>query len=251
MTETNQQGDSFGGLMEHLVELRTRLIRMAISIAVASLICYGYSEIIFNFLREPIAPYLPTGGLVFTAPMDKFMAHVKISIVSGTILSCPFWLYQIWKFIAPALYDKEKKYAVTFISVGTVLFLIGISFAYYLALPAAFEFLMGFGGDIDKPMITITDYVSFFVLTLLMFGLSFELPLIIVILGLLGVVSQKFLREKRRILIVGLAVFSAVLTPSADLLSMMLMLVPMVVLFEIAILIVGMFERQRKEQIQT
>lgn len=251
MSDINQQSDGFGGLMEHLVELRTRLIRSSLAISIAALICYVYSESIFNFLREPIAPYLPTGGLVFTAPMDKFMAHVKISIFSGIILSCPIWLYQIWKFISPALYEKERKYAISFISVGTILFAIGIAFAYFLALPAAFEFLMGFGGNVDKPMITINDYVSFFVLTILMFGLSFELPLVIVILGLLGVVSQQFLREKRRILIVGLAVFSAVLTPSADIMSMMLMLVPMVILFEIAILFVGMFERQRKEKTQT
>ncbi len=233
-------------LTEHLRELRTRLLWSCLGIFIGTCVCYVYREIIFDVLREPIQKYLPSGGLVFTAPTDKFMAVLKVSFFGGVALSAPWWLYQLWKFIGPGLYQNERKYTIGFIFSGTVLFAVGVSFAYFLAVPAAFEFLMTFGGDVDKPMITISSYLSFFMTFLLMFGFAFELPLVIVILGMLGVVSQSFLREKRRYIIVGLAIVSAIVTPP-DVMSMILMLVPLYVLFEISILIVGFFE-QKKQQ---
>lgn len=245
MTRTTESlEEAHHTLTDHLAELRDRLIKALWFIILGTAACYKYSDQIFTFIRGPIAPYLPTGGLVFTAPMDKFIAHLKIAFFGGVILACPFWLYQVWKFVAPGLYSKEKKYALGFIVAGSVLFIGGICFAYFVVFPAAFHFLMLFGGDIDKPMITITEYMSFFVTTAALFGVSFELPLIIVILGMLGIVSQKFLREKRRYAIVLLAIMSAVFTPP-DLLSMLFMLVPMVLLYEISILIVGVFEKKR------
>ena len=231
-------------LIEHLRELRTCLIKSAWAIAVGTCIAYYYSEIIFEFLRHPAVKYLPNGGLVFTHPMDKFMAHLKIAVFSGIIGSAPFWLYQIWSFIAPGLYQKEKRYAVNFIVSGTTLFLVGISFCYFLVLPAAFEFLFNFGGSVDKPMITISEYLEFVVQMSLMFGVCFELPLILVMLGILGIVSAEFLRKQRRISYMLLAVASAILTPTPDALSMFMMLIPMIFLFEIAIFLVARFEKK-------
>ncbi|PWU17075.1 MAG: twin-arginine translocase subunit TatC [Bdellovibrio sp.] len=230
-------------LTEHLRELRTRIIRSFGGILLATLVCYYFSDKIFEVLREPIRKYLPTGGLVFTAPVDKFMAFLKVSFFAGLIASCPWWLFQIWQFVAPGLYAKEKKYGLIFISSGTVLFMIGVCFAYFLAVPAAFEFLMTFGGDADKPMITIDHYLSFLTTFLVMFGMAFELPLVIVILGMMGIVSQEFLRSKRRYIIVILSIVSAIVTPP-DVISMTIMLVPLYLLFEISVLIVGRFERQ-------
>ncbi len=230
-------------LTDHLTELRTRLVRSLWGIMLAMVICYSYSEKIFEFVRKPIERFLPTGGLVFTAPTDKFLAHIKLSFFSALILACPFWLYQLWKFISPGLYSQEKKYTIGFIFSGTALFLTGNAFAYFIVFPSAFEFLMNFGGPTDKPMITIDQYLSFFTLTTLMFGLAFELPLIIVILGMFGIVTKKFLQEKRRFAILILAVIAAVLTPP-DLLSMLFMLVPLLILFEISILLVGFFEKK-------
>jgi len=235
--------ESNQAFMEHLVELRERLIKAAYCILGFTILAWNFSEQIFNILRRPIMPYLPQGGLVFTAPMDKFMAHIKISLMAGVLLSSPLWLWQIWKFVAPGLYSKEKKYAAGFIFSGSLLFTTGAAFAYFIVFPMAFKFLMTFGGDVDKPLITIDHYLSFVATTSVAFGVAFELPLILVILGMMGVISQAFLKEKRRYAILILAIVSAVLTPP-DLLSMLMMFVPMLVLYELSVFLVGIFERK-------
>ena len=236
--------EKYESLIDHLRDLRVCLIKSAWAIAIGTCVAYYFSDYIFDFIRHPAVKYLPNGGLVFTHPMDKFMAHLKISVFSGIIGSAPVWLYQIWSFIAPGLYQKEKKYALSFIFSGTFLFLGGAAFCYYLVLPAAFQFLFNFGGDIDKPMITITEYLEFVVQMSLMFGISFELPLILVMLGVTGIVSAEFLRKKRRLLWMVLAIVSAVLTPTPDALSMFMLLIPMILLFEIAIFLVARVEKK-------
>lgn len=238
------ENDGNQPLIEHLSELRTRIVYSGYAVIIGTIICYYYSELLFNFVRGPIAPYLPSGGLVFTAPADKFIAHLKVSFFGGVISTCPIWIYQIWKFVAPGLYEKERKYSISFIFWGSFLFLAGVLFAYYGVFPMAFKFLMGYGGDVDKPMITIDQYLSFFVTTTLMFGLAFEMPLIIVILGLMEIVSAKALKEKRRYAIVGMSVIAAIITPP-DLLSMLMMLGPMILLYESSIWVVAFFERKR------
>lgn len=230
-------------LVDHLRELRDRLIRSLWGILIGGIVAYSMLEPIMDIIRKPIQPFLPVGGLVFTAPIDKFMMGLKVSFFSGILFSAPWWLYQLWKFISPGLHPHERKYGLVFISAGTLLFCVGLSFAYYLVLPAAFDFLMAFGGETDKPMITIVDYMSFFVSMMVVFGFAFELPLVIVILGMLGVVNQQFLREKRRYLIVGMSVVAAIVTPP-DVMSMLMMLVPLVILLEISIWLVGFFEKK-------
>ncbi len=242
MEEKNQDG---APLIEHLTELRFRVIRCIFIIMFGFFICFAFSEHIFTWIRGPILPYLPDGGLVFTAPMDKFLAHIKVSMMAGSILTCPLWMYQIWLFVAPGLYEHEKKYGVSFVFFGSLLFITGICFAYFVVFPMAFKYLLGFGGGVDKPMITINEYLSFFVTSILVFGGAFELPLIIVILGLLGIVSPEFLREKRRYAIVALAALSAVITPP-DVMSMMMMLLPLCVLYEISIVLVVLLTKKRK-----
>lgn len=231
-------------LIDHIRELRYRVTRMAYGVFIGMLACWGFSERIFNFLRQPIQQYLVGGGLVFTNPMDKFMAHIKISFVMGLMLSAPYWLYQLWSFIAPALYKKEKNVALGFVFFGTLQFIMGLAFSYFVVLPMAFKFLMTFGGDIDKPMITIDHYLGFVTHTAIVFGLCFQLPVIISFLGLLGVVSQRFLKEKRRYAVVTIAGLSAVAAPP-DALSMVLLLVPLWLLYEISILVVGFLENKR------
>lgn len=231
-------------LIGHLTELRFRLIRSLIGIFLGFVLCYNFTTEIFNVIRAPIVPYLPAGGLVFTGIMDKFMAHLKIALFGGILLACPWWLYQVWKFVAPGLYQKEKRVALGFIVSGTVLFVAGVCFAYFIVFPMAFKFLMAYGGDIDKPMITIDQYLSFFLVTGSMFGFSFELPLILVTLGLLGVIDQKFLKTKRRYAMVILSAAAAIMTPP-DPMSMIIMLVPMVLLYEVSVFFVGFFERRQ------
>jgi len=243
-TQTNPNSETF---FSHLAELRTRLIYCFLFVGVAFSVCWAYSAELFNIIRKPIAPYLNTsgGGLVYTGVMDKFMAHVKVSFFAAIVLSCPFWIYQIWKFVSPGLLPHERKYGLSFILSATFLFVSGICFVYFLAYPASFEFLMGFGGDIDKPMITIDDYLSFFISTTFVFGLVFELPLVIILLGAFDLVSAKFLREKRKYAVVLLSLVAAIVTPTPDAITMIVMLVPLVLLYEISIFFVSYFEKKR------
>lgn len=247
---TNQNNNPEPGNMsfiEHLRDLRTCLVRAGISVFVGMCLCWGISDHIFEFIRKPILPYLQGGGLVFTGPMDKFMAHIQLSLVMGVIISAPFWLYQVWRFISPALYKNEKRMAAGFIFAGTLQFLFGAAFCYYVVFPGAFEFLMAFGGTQDKPMITIAQYLDFFSQTILIFGLTFEIPVIIAFLGLIGLISQRFLKEKRRYAIVINAVLAAIAAPP-DVLSMMLLLIPLLVMYEVSVFLVGIFERQKIEK---
>lgn len=243
---TEQEDHSNQTLVDHLGELRLRIVNSLYGLIAAASLAYWQSEKIFDFIRKPVQPYLINQGLVYTGPLDKFMAHLKIGVVCGIIISCPFWLYQLWKFVVPGLYQKERKYMFGFITTGSALFIAGCAFSYYVVLPMAFHFLFTFGGDTDKPMITIESYLSFFSQMCLMFGVSFELPLILVLLGMMGIISQAFLKEKRRYAIMTLAVISGLITPP-DAMSMILMLVPMVMLYEVGVFFVGFFEKKKIE----
>lgn len=244
----SQIDDENQSLVDHLTELRFRLIRAFIAIGIGAAVCYNFSEILFDIIRRPISPFLDAtgGGLIFTGPMDKFVASIKVSLLGGLIVSCPFWVYQLWKFIAPGLYAHEKKYSLAFIFFGTVLFLSGVTFVYFVVYPLAFDFLMNYGSGTDQAMISIGEYLSFFMTTTLLFGAAFELPLILTILGMAGVIDKKFLKEKRRYAIVLMAVTSAFLTPP-DVLSMSALMVPLLILYEISVVLVGIFGLKHEE----
>ena len=229
-------------LTEHLGELRTRIIYVAYILLAGFGLCYGFSEYIFNFLRAPIVPFLPASdkGLHFTGVLEKFMAHVKVSFLAGVVLTSPLWLYQLWRFIAPGLYAREKKYAVSFIVSGIGLFLSGVAFSYYVVFPMAFKFLLGFGGETDTPMITITEYLDFIFKFFLAFGAAFEMPLVITFLGIMGILDTQFLKQNRRWAVLILAVVSAIVTPP-DALSMLALFVPLLLLYELSIILVRIF----------
>jgi sec-independent protein translocase protein TatC len=239
--------DPAATLIDHLEELRKRIIFASIGIFIGLGISWTQTDRLMDWIRRPITPYLPQGGLIFTGVMDKFMSHIKVAMLAGVILSCPWWMYQLWKFISPGLYKHERRYAAFFIIFGSLLFLGGVAFVYFLVYPAAFQFLMTFGGTTDKPMISINEYLSFFLSTTVMFGVAFELPLILTVLALIGVIDADFLRKKRRYAIVLLAVVSAVITPP-DLISMLMMLVPLVALYESGILIIHFILKNREKQ---
>jgi len=187
---------------------------------------------------------LPEGekGLHYIGLFDKFLAHIKVSFLAGVFLTSPFWLHQIWKFIAPGLYQKEKSYALGFLFSGIFLFCVGAVFAYYVVLPFAFHFLITFGGDIDKPLITINEYLDFILKFFIGFGLMFELPVFLTFLGIMGVVDEKMLRTHRRWAVLFMSIAAAIITPP-DAISMLALLIPMMILYEISIWLVKVFAK--------
>ena len=233
-------------LVEHLTELRNRLIRSIIAVTALSVLAWNYRDFFFSIVRRPIQPFLPEGGLIYTAVQESFMAHLKVAILSGIIMATPIWVYQLWKFVAQGLYKNERKFGLAFIFFGTGLFLTGICFVYFVVYPLAFEFLLNFGAGTDQAMISVNDYLSFFMTTTLVFGLAFELPLILTILGMMGIVNKPLLISLRRYAVIIICVMSAVITPP-DVMSMVLLVLPLCALYEISIVLVGIFGQKPTE----
>ena len=231
-------------LQEHLEELRRRVLMSVLSLLPAFFICWFFSEQILNFLRRPLQPFLANtqGGLVFTAPMDQFTAHLQVSFFAAVFFSSPYWLTQIWCFISPGLYKTEKKIFVFFCFIGALLFLFGVCFAYFVVFPLVFSVLMNFGSGIDQPFITIKNYLSFIIRFTLILGLVFEMPLVLVLLCRSGIISSESLKQYRRQAILLLSVLSAFITPP-DVLSMFLLFFPLMGLYELSIWLTGFFQK--------
>lgn len=224
------------------------IVRILWIIVIGFAVALYFREQIFDIIRAPIAPYLPNKGLVFTAPVDKFVAYIKVCFLGSAVITCPLWLYQVWLFVAPGLYKHEKKLAVYFIFFGSFLFAAGTLFVYKLIFPMAFKYLLTFGGTVDTPMITINEYLEFFMLTTLVFGLAFEMPLILVVLGMTGIIDDKFLKAQRRTAVMLLAVLAAVVTPP-DAISMLSLLAPLLFLYELSIILVKVLKPKPREPI--
>ena len=243
----NEEKMSF---LDHLGELRKRLLWSFLSIIVFFIPAYAFSNEIFDFLMKPLIENLPEGSsLIFTRPAEGFTTYLKVSFFASVLLAVPFILYQAWKFVAPALYKKEKQIIIPFIFFGSLFFLLGAAFCYYVASPPAFKFLLNeYSSEYVKAFPTISEALSFFMALIFGFGLVFEFPLIIFILARIGVVTSKWLREKRKYAIILSALIAAILTPTTDAVSMMLMFVPIVVFYELGILVAWMFGKKKKEE---
>lgn len=226
-------------LVEHLRELRKRLIYSLIAVAIGFGFAYQFAGEIFNFLIAPLLAAMPDNQekrLIYTGLTQPFMLDLKLGIFGGIILALPVILLQGWLFIAPALYQHEKKWVVPVISTALVCFGVGASFAYFVAFPVAFQYFLGYTTAQIQPMIQIDEYLDFTTKMLLGFGLMFETPLVILMLARMGIVSPQFLSKNRRWAILVISVLAAVLTPP-DALSMGIMGVPLYLLFEISALL--------------
>jgi sec-independent protein translocase protein TatC len=240
-------------LLQHLVELRGRIIRSLLVFFVAFLLCYFFAKDIYAFLVQPLADALagqPHRHLIFTALYETFFTYVKVAMFGGLCLAFPYIAAQLWLFIAPGLYKNERRAFLPFLFASPVMFLLGVSFVYYLMLPYAIHFFLGFespGGNGTLPIeldAKVGEYLSFIMTLIFGFGLCFQLPVLLTLLGRVGLVSSVQLASWRRYAIVGVFALAAILTPP-DAFSMLSLAVPLVALYEISILCVRLIEKKR------
>lgn len=237
----------FDELRPHLVELRKRLGLSVLSIFIAFIIAFVFHEVILEWITAPLNEALAqvahlskkaADGMVTTHQVGgAFFVALKVSFFAGLIGALPFILYQIWLFIAPGLYSNEKKMVLPFVVGGTVMFVVGVLFAYYIVTPFGFQFLITFGSFLYTPLINIEDYVGFFTKIMMGFGIAFELPVFAYFLALLGLVTDKTLKDFFRYAVLIIFVLAALLTPP-DILTQLLMAAPLIVLYGASILIV-------------
>ncbi len=222
--------DERRSLVDHLEELRKRIIYSLIAVILTASAVYTFSEKILFIISEPVRP------LVFTAPHEVFVAYLKIALFSGLFISSPLVCYQFWKFISSGLKDNEKKYLVWFWAFSTVFFISGAVFGYFIFTKVAIQFFLGFASDFIEPMITVNNYVSFLGVFVLVFGLIFELPLIMLFLTKLGLVTPYLLASRRKYAVILIFVVAALLTPP-DVVTQVFMAIPLLVLYEAGILL--------------
>lgn len=219
-------------LVEHLEELRRRIIIIVIAVAIGTTACYFYAAELVQFITAP------AGKLYYLNPAEAFFTYLKVSFFAGFLLALPVVLYQVWAFTVPALTTTERKAAILLIPASVLLFFVGLAFSYFFVLPAGIKFFMGFATDTLQPMFSIGQYLSFVISFLLPFGFIFELPLFVLVLARLGVISSAFLTAKRKMVLVLSFVIGAVISPTPDVFSQSMVAVPMVILYEISILVV-------------
>jgi sec-independent protein translocase protein TatC len=233
-------------LMEHLDELRKRLIRSVIYLLIGFVVAYAFHERLYGVVSRPIDMLnLP---LNFTHPTDGLNLYLKTSLVGGAILASPFILYQVWLFIAPGMYANEKRYVVPFMTATMALFLTGVYFGYQWVLPGALRVLIGDFGHRFHPIITIEDYTSFFMAVILGLGLTFELPILIFFLSILGIVDAKFLIRHIRYAVLVIFVIAAIICPLPDPVSMCLFALPMLVLYMVGVAVAWFFNPSRRKE---
>lgn len=242
-SETERTGSMT--VMEHLEELRHRLVVCIVAVGVCGIAAWFLYEPVKELLRGPFCDYItthpevrPPAGcqLVFSGPIDGFLVKLKMVGFIALAIALPVVMYQLWAFIVPGLSAKEKKWSIPFVVASCLLFAMGAAIA-YITLPKALDFLLGFAGNGVVPLITFDRYMSFVVLVTLAFGLSFLFPVVLVALEAVGVLSSRKLREWRRWAILGIAVFAAVITPSSDPYTMLAMMIPMYLFYEASIII--------------
>jgi len=227
-----EEADDQMSLVDHLQELRKRLITSIVAIVIGSTICYFYAAELVHFITAP------AGKLYYMSPSEAFFTQLRVSFFGGFLIALPIVFYQVWAFVLPALSDKEQRASFILVPSSIILFFSGLSFSYFLVLPAGIKFFMGFATDDLQPMLSLGAYLSFVVSFLLPFGFIFELPLFILVLAKLGIISSKFLGGKRKHVLVLSFIVGAVIAPSPDIFSQTMVALPILVMYEVSALIV-------------
>ncbi|WP_416947540.1 twin-arginine translocase subunit TatC [Oleidesulfovibrio sp.] len=238
-------------LLEHLDELRFRLVRCSIAIGIGFLACYGFAEQLFNYLVAPLLAVMPESStLIFTELPEAFFTYLKISAVAGMFLSSPYIFYQIWAFIAPGLYDEEKKYIAPMAAISAIFFTAGACFGYFIVFPFAFDFFMSFNSETIQAMPKLGEYLSFSLKLLIAFGLIFEMPLFAFFGARIGILTAEKMRKGRKIATLCFFIVAAILTPP-DVVSQLLMAGPLLLLYEVSIYVAQIFGRKSRTEEET
>lgn len=241
-------------LLDHIRELRTRLIRAVLAIVIASVVGFVIYEQTIEFLIEPacdieIDGIRPgrCGALVVSGVIGPLSLQLKVALFSGLILAMPFWLWQLWAFLAPGLHRREKRWGYILVGVGGPLFAAGTFLAYSI-LPVAVPLLLGFNPGEIANLVTLNEYIDFVLRMILVFGMAFQLPLILVMANMAGIVTSRQIRSWWRGMVFGIAVFAAVATPTPDPYSMLALATPMTLLYGVAIIITAILDRRRNRR---
>ena len=236
--------------LEHLDELRKRLVRSVIFVLLAFCACWFFARDIYHFLELPILQFLPEGKkLAYIGVTDPFFLLMKVAFLAAVVFSSPYLLYQLWAFVAPGLYKREKKYVLPFVVCSSLFFFLGAAFGYSVAFPMACRFLLGMGEGFE-PMITIDKYFYLLSRILLGLGLVFLMPVLTFFLARIGVVTHRFLIKYFRHAVVIIAIVAAVITPTPDIPTMMAFVVPMIGLYGLSILVAWLFGKERIEAVR-
>ncbi len=238
-------------LLDHLKELRIRLTRIVIMLIIGFFASYSFAELTYNLLTVPLTINMPANAsLIYTSPPGLFFVYLKVAFVMSFFVSSPYTFYQLWAFVAPGLYSEEKKVLMPLSLISAFFFLAGAAFCFYMVLPIAFKFFMGFATETITPMISVEEYLTFVLKLLIAFGVVFEMPLFSFFLARMGLVTGAKMRKWRKYSILLMFICAALLTPP-DVFSQTLMAMPMILLYEVSILIAQMVEKDKKKEKDT
>jgi sec-independent protein translocase protein TatC len=228
----------------HLDELRRRLITCAIAVGVGFVVSYGFRKQLFDILMAPLTAAMRSGDtLIYTNLPEAFFTFLKVSLIAGLMVASPVIIYQFWMFIAPGLYDREKKLLAPIIFLSSFFFVAGSLFGYFIVFPWGFKFFLSFATETIRPMPSMKEYLSFSSKLLLAFGLIFELPLVLTFMARLGLVTVSFLKKNRKYAVLLFFVGAAILTPP-DVVTQIMMALPLMLLYEISILGAKLFGKK-------
>jgi sec-independent protein translocase protein TatC len=233
------EGEVRASFFDHLTELRIRLVRALLGVAIGVAVAGWFADYIFRFIMRPVLNSLPEGqrALNYTSYLEPFLVYLKVALYGGTFLAAPWVLFQLWLFIAPGLYKREKKLVIPFVASGTVLFYCGVAFTYFAVMPYAFPALAAIAGPDMKPLLTMREQLTLVLAMMLGFGVVFEIPVIIAFLAMIGLVTPEFLAKYRRHAIIVNVILAAIITPTGDPFNLAIMAVPMIVFYEVGILV--------------
>lgn len=238
----------FDDLKPHIADLRKRLVISSITVVIMFFACFSFYEPILEWMMAPVKHALPVGtSMIAVEIQETFFTAMKVAFFGGFIISLPVIFWQLWLFLAPGLYDHEKKLVVPFVFFATLMFLLGASFAYYIVVPVGFDFLIAFGNSVVSVLPSIGKYVGFFTKLLIGFGIAFELPVITFFLAKIGLVNDQMLKDFFRYAVVLIFIVAAVLTPP-DVISQVLMAAPLLILYGVSIYIAKVFNPAQKEE---